>query len=355
MKPHGHIDPHAAGCWHRAALLVALLFAVSMSACGGEGERTAAPASTPLGVTTVVVAKESRPEIYVATGTVRSRMQASVAAQVMGAVRELHVDAGDKVESGTLLARLDDRDLRAEYERAKADFQRARALLAKQALTRAEFDAVESRFRIAEAGLSYTEIRAPFAGVVAAKLCDVGDMATPGKQLFTIERTDAFRIETPIPERLVERVSVGDAAEVTIDASQRQCSGTVGEVVPAVDPATRSFLVKVDLTCADGVRSGAFARVRLQVGQHTAVSVPSTAVHRRGQLTYVFVARGGRAEMRLIKPGSVDGDALEVLAGLDPGETVIVEADGVLADGIPVRAHEARGPAAGSGGNARGR
>jgi RND family efflux transporter MFP subunit len=315
-----------------AVALLALLFA----SCGSEREGAERPDAEPVLVEAFGVALEIVPDTYEAVGTIRPRTSAKLASQVMATIESVSVEPGDVVEAGQRLAGLDDRDLRAEYDRARADYERFRSLLEKNAVTQAELDAVESRFRVARAALSYGEIRAPFAGVLVKKLCDAGDMAIPGKVLFEIEAANAFRVETLVPERFGRFAFVGAPTEVSIDASGERCSGSIGEVVPGARAETRSILVKIDAACSEPLRSGGFARARLPVGERSAIAVPPAALQRTGQLSFVYVIRDGRAAMRLIKTGPALDERIEVLSGLEPGDRVIVRAARELADGQPV-------------------
>ena len=139
-----------------------------------------------------------------------------------------------------------------------------KALLESQAATPAEFDAVQSRYRVAEANVSYASITAPFDGVVGQKLCEVGDLASPGKALFVVEQPTDFRLEAQVPERLASAVGVGNSVRVLIDATGDDCAGTVAEVDPVGDPSIRSFLVKIDLQCSKPLKSGMFGRAAVR-------------------------------------------------------------------------------------------
>jgi RND family efflux transporter MFP subunit len=283
-------------------------------------------------VETIEANLQRTPDIFEVVGTVRPKVYAEVSAKITAAILEIPVKAGDAIGTGQLLAKLDGRDLQAEFDRAKADFDRYKTLLGQQAATPAEFETVQSRFRVAEAALSYAQITAPFDGVVVRKLCDVGDLASPGKSLFVVEQPFEYRLDANVPERYP--VSVGQKMYVVIDATGEKCEGTVGEVVPAADPASRSFLVKINLQCRQGLKTGMFGRAQLMLGERFAMFVPKNAVHERGQLTYVFVADTGHARMRLVKTGKSYLDAVEILSGLQSGERVIVA--GEVADGQPV-------------------
>jgi RND family efflux transporter MFP subunit len=291
------------------------------------------PAERPAVKVETIEAQLTRtPDIFEAVGTVRPKLYAEVSAKITAAVLEIPVKDGDAIGTGQLLARLDDRELRAEFDRAKADFDRYKTLLAQQAVTPAEFDAVQSRFRVKEAALSDAQIVAPFDGVVVRKLSDIGDLASPNKPLFVVEQPFEYQLDANVPERY--SVSVGQKVFVVIDATGEKCDGTVDEVVPAADPASRSFLVKVNLQCRQAVKTGMFGRAQLMLDERFAMFVPKSAVHERGQLTYVFVVHDGRAQMRLVKVGKSYLDALEIVSGLGSGERMIVA--GEVADGQPV-------------------
>ncbi len=277
------------------------------------------------------------PEIFEVVGTVRPKVSATVSAKVLATIDSIAVKSGDAVTNGQLLAQLDDRELKAEFDRAKADFDRIKALVEQQAAARAEFDTVNARYRVAQAALSNARVTAPFTGLIASKLCDAGDLAAPNKPLFTIEQTGTFQLEAQVPERYAAAGAVGKTVHVIIDSTGEKCTGIIGESEQSADVASRSFLIKIDLQCAQAVKSGVFGRAQLLVGERPALFVTKDVIHQRGQLTYLYVADAGRARMRLVKTGQEYLGAIEIIAGLDPGERVITEADGELRDGQPIR------------------
>lgn len=301
---------------------------------GCKRERNDADGDAPLvRVVAQVVEARKVPETYDVVGTVRPKLSATVAAKLTAAIQSIPVNPGDAVKAGDPLAQLDDREARAEFERAEAEFKRNEKLLKDSVVTQSEFDASQERFRVARAALSHATIVAPFDGIVAEKLCDVGDLATPGKPLFVIEQPTEFRLEAFVPERFADLVKVGTKVRVNVEAVDEAGEGIVGEVVPASDPATRSFLMKVDLRAGKALKSGMFGRAQLIVGEREGLLVPKSAVKERGQLTLVYVATEGRAVMRLVKTGKILADQTEILSGLQGGETVIVSSEGSVTDG----------------------
>jgi RND family efflux transporter MFP subunit len=313
------------------AIIPAIAFATS---CGHKPEPVADRPAVK--VQTLEAQVQRTPNIVEVVGTVRAKYFATISAKVLATIREIPVAAGDSIGAGQTLATLDDRELRAEFNRAKADYDRYKTLLDEQAVTRAEFEAVESRYRIAEAALSNTQITAPFNALVTGKSCEVGDMAAPGKTLFTLEQPTEFRLEAEVPERYAAVVAPGKVMSVVIDATNEKCEAKVDEVAPAANPATRSVLVKIALQCRQTLHTGQFGRAQLLVGERFAIFVPTEAVHERGQLTYVFVAGDGRAQMRLVKTGKIYLGAYEILSGLQTGDRIITSAAKELTDGQPV-------------------
>lgn len=309
-----------------------VLLALVLAGC----ERTATPPAAdlpPVKVQTVAVQPQKVPDIYEVVGTVRPKVGATVSPKVMATIQQIPVKPGDAVKAGDVLAQLDDREMRAAFERAQSDYDRYKRLLEQGVSTAAEFQSAEERYRVAKAALSYTSITAPYDGIVADKLCEIGDLAVPGKPLFSVEQPTDYRLEAYVPERYGSAVPVGATVHVIVEAVGGECDATVGEVVPANDPVSRSFLIKVDLHRRKPLKSGLFGRAQIVVGERSGLFVPKTAVRERGQLTFVFIAQDGRARMRLVRTGKPTGDRVELLSGVEPGEKIVVNADGGLVDG----------------------
>lgn len=306
-----------------------------LASCGPRAEHTATESGPLVPVQTQIVQLRDQTELYEAVGTVRPKFSATVSAKVMATIQEIPVQDGDAVTAAQTLAKLDDREMRAAFERAEADYHRFKKLTTEGVATASEFQAAEERYRIAKTALSYAVITAPFAGIVAEKFVEAGDMAAPGKALFTIEQAEDFRLEVPVPERFANKVPVGTTVHVIVEAVGGECDGVVGEVVQAGDPSSRSFLIKVDLHRRKPLRSGLFGRAQIVVGTRRGLFVPRSAVRERGQLTMVHIVRDGRAWLRLVKTGKSAGDSVEILSGLEAGEKIVTT--GEVADGQTVR------------------
>ena len=273
-----------------------------------------------------------------------------LSAKVTGVIDAVKVAPGARVQRGTALATIDAREIKARLDSAMAaqdqaqkDFARIERLLQSGSSTRQEFDAATTRLRTADASLveartmlQYTEITAPFDGVVTRKLVEVGDLATPGKPLLEMENSSLLRFECEIPEALLDRVNMDSELPVRVDAAGAELNGKVSEIAPSASAGSRTFLVKLDLPTAEKLRAGQFGRVRVPVRERPALLVAESAVVRRGQIESVFVVEEGKARLRLVKSGRQMNGNIEILSGLSGGESVVVRDAHLLTDGVSV-------------------
>ncbi len=182
---------------------------------------------------------------------------------------------------------------------------------------------------------------APFAGLVTERKADPGSLATPGAPLLTLEREGNLRLEASIDESRLGLARIGESVAVEIDGLNRTVSGRVGEIVPSVDPATRTFTAKIDLPGLPGLRAGMFGRAAFAAGTREALLVPQSAVLERGQIRSVHVVEGDTARLRLVTLGEARGNLYEILSGLTAGERIIVAPPPMLADGGRVASQQA--------------
>jgi RND family efflux transporter MFP subunit len=201
----------------------------------------------------------------------------------------------------------------------------------------ARADEAQAKAAVAEArtALVYTRIRAPFDGMVTEKRADPGTLASPGLPIFTVEDTHWYRLEATVNETDLAYVETGQSTGVVIDAlGSAELKGVVGQIVPAADPGSRSFLVRIDLSADARLRSGLFGRAQFSRGQRSSLLVPRTAVVERGQLQGVFVLDQNQvAALRYVTLGKPFGENVEVLAGLQGGERLVARTGGLELDG----------------------
>jgi RND family efflux transporter MFP subunit len=330
-------------------LLLTIVTAVALVACHSKKENTS-ESLPPVAVRTIVSENKARPSSEEVVGTVRAKLRAAIEPKVSARIEALLVAPGQMVKAGELIAQLDPREIQAKLDQALAlreqatrDLARSRELLDKKITAQADFDAVQARARVAEGAaretetmLGYTKVIAPFDGIVTRKLADVGDLAAPGKPIIEMEDPRALRFEADVPEALIGHVKIGDKLPVQVAEGSAPIEGTVAEVAPVADAASRTFLVKLDLTAAEGTRSGQFGRVWVRTGETKSIRVPTSAIVVRGQMECIFVIANQHAQLRIVRTGKRTGGEAEILSGLSSGERVVSEGGESLRDGQPV-------------------
>ena len=312
------------------------------------------------------------PDVYETTGIVRARTTSNLAAKVMGNVTHVLVAEGDRVRRGQLLLEIDPREAQAQVQKARAGsaeitnaidaakaaqaaadanaqlaqatYDRFVILRDRGSVSAHEFDQVAAQQKSAAADLDraraasaqlvakkaevgadletaltfagYSEIRSPVDGVVTAKYVDAGSQAAPGMVLLTVEESNGVRVDATVSDDYVSRIHAGDDAEVGDGVHAR-----VAQVVPSLDAATRTALVKLDIAPNASIRSGQLTRVRFRIGQRRALMIPANAIATRGALRSVTVVDAdGVAQMRLVTVGRTFNGLTEIVSGLDDGE-----------------------------------
>lgn len=283
-------------------------------------------------------------------GTVASKFRAEISTKVSGTISSMQVVLGSEVRRGEVLLEISAGEIDARLRRAQAEFQQARRnldrekkLLAKNAATPETVKSLEEALSIAEASYDearimqgYTRITAPFDGRVTRKMANRGDLATPGKPLLDIEDENQLQVLAEIPEAMIIHVKEGDQLVVKLPSANLTVMGTVAEVAPTANPATRSGPIKLDIDAHPDLRPGQFARVVLTRKNIDTLTVSSKALVMHGQMEQMFVVDQNVAHLRLVRTGSRYGNTLEVLSGLAQGERVVVEGLSQLKDGQPV-------------------
>lgn len=188
---------------------------------------------------------------------------------------------------------------------------------------------------------SYGTIIAPFDGVVVQKLAYEGEMTTPGTALLKVENPDRLQLEISVPEENLRFVRVGQPVKVQVDAMDQTLNATIQQIVPAADPNSRSFLVKIPIAGSDKLISGMFGRIALPRGTQNGISIPTNALVQRGQLQGVYVVGTNaenqpRAVLRWVKTGKTHDGQVEITSGLTAGDRVITSNIAQLGDGQPV-------------------
>ncbi len=355
----------------KKASALALLFASVglLGSCSADRRVAASVPETVRNFPIVTAQMSNLPYLLEAVGTVHAAQTSSLASQVIGTIVEVRVREGDRIQRGQQLVAIDDAQPNAAFNRAAAaevaaqqevtatdseltlaemtlkryqilsekgivspqEFDEKKAhqqsLHARRDLARAVLEQAKAEVTQARIFLEHTRIRAPFDGVVAERRLDPGALASPGVAILTVEDLSRYRLEATVNENELRYLRLGEQAPVVIDAlGNTAMKGRVAQIVPAADPATRSFLVKIELPTDTRLRAGLFGRAQFSRGERPSVVIPRTAIVDRGQLKGVFVLDQNKvASLRYVTLGKPSGTDIEVLAGLQTGEQLVAK------------------------------
>jgi len=356
-------------------LIIVLLLCLLMPGCKDNGE---VDIQRPLitGVTIVEVNPTDVDVYYKTSGTVMAKTISDIASRVMGTVTSIEVKEGDRVAEGQLLLTIDDRDmvhkvraaeqgykvLSKALEAAKQNkhllnltYERYKSLYDEKALTEQEMDEIETKKKVADIeygraqsalergranfeemriNLDFSRIKSPISGIITEKKVEVGNTAVPGIPILKVEDDSSFRLEVMVDEKLFKKLQIGMPMKVHINALNRDVKGHISEIVPAIDPGTRTFLIKIDINSKEPLRTGLYAKVLIPNGKRGAILVPEDAVAEKGQLDGVYtVDEEGIVTYRLIRVGTSFSGNVEVLSGLKHGDKIIIDGIDKVTDG----------------------
>ena len=332
-----------------------LLGSLTLFAACNNQEAHEKAETTPLPTVAVTIEelKElTAPSRLEVVGTLEAVERASISARISGQIIELPVVLGSKVNEGDLLVKVSAGEISAKVLQAEAQLSQARRNLAREsklqkqgASTKETVKSLLDATRIAEAAfeeartmLDYTTISAPFSGTITKKIANIGDLASPGIVLLMIENGDALQVLAQVQESLLLTVKQGDTVPVQIPAASLIIEGVVAEVAPAANPLSRTAPVKINIPFSSDLRVGQFARIGLSGKDEKTIMLANSAVLSKGQMDIVFVHDESTqtAHMRIVKTGAVHGEQVEILAGLEAGERVVVSSVERLQDGQPL-------------------
>jgi RND family efflux transporter MFP subunit len=350
-------------------LALSWILTAALSACSSAKTEAPVTRESVSNVAVTSVQRASVPDYIESTGTVRAAESAQLSSQVLASVAGVNVREGDRVHKGQVLVTLDDAQFRAGTERATAavtasekeaiaaeanynladaTVKRYENLFSKKSVSPQEFDEVKARYQAAQAQLEkahagqaqasaalaeaktmqgYARLVAPFDGIVTEKRVEIGNIASPGMPLLAVESRGRYRLEASVNEMDIASVRLGMTVPVKIEAVTAEFLPVkVAQIVPAADPDSHSFVVKLDLPNLPNLRSGLFGRLSIPKGTRDMLLVPRTAVLDRGQLQAVYVIGDDQvATLRYLTLGQEHEERVEVLSGIEAGEKLVVD------------------------------
>ncbi len=355
----------------KKAIAILIVASTVFISCGGDKKEQVA--SLPAIPVKVAGISDNNTSPYVsASGKIEAENSANLSTRMMGYVTKVNVKVGQKVSQGQLLVSVNNTDLQAKkaqvnasitqaqagYNNAKKDYDRFVNLFAQQSASQKELDDMTARYEMAKAGLeaakqmrneinaqfAYSNISAPFSGVVTNTFVKEGDMANPGMPLVSIEGAKKLQVTAMVSESDIALITQGMKVNVLVKSINQEVEGKVSEISLSAKNTGGQYLVKIDLNKSEAkILSGMFVNVQFPVEKKENVKVsdkvliPVTALVKEGQLTGVYtIGSGNVAILRWLRIGKTFGDQVEVLSGLSANEQYIVSADGKLFNGAKV-------------------
>ena len=336
---------------NRYRILIPRFFALSLCAVT---TLSFAQGGFPTTVETVQVNASTMQSTVKAVGTLLAEASAELRAEVPGQVLEIHFSEGQRVRKGDELFSIEATVLRAEVnearanaERSKAAFTRARELYAKKLVSANDYDTAEANMNVdvarllsSEAKLYKTVIRAPFDGFVGLREINIGDYATVGQAVVDVVQLDPLRVEFSVPETLFPKIKAGLPIKVSADAYPGETfGGTITAVSPRIDVAGHSVAVRASLPNPSlKLRPGFFVRVDVTLAEKPdALLIPEEAIWPVGQDKTVYLVVDGKAVQRVVRIGERLPGKVEILSGLEAGDTVVTAGQMKLFDGADVQ------------------
>ncbi len=347
----------------RPALAIGLAIALVAGCSNGKAkDKEDGAADTAVPVEVQPLRRAAMVAVYSGTAPIEAHEEAEVVAKVGGEVRQIFVEEGDSVDAGKVLARLDGDRLRldlaeieANLRKLERDYNRQlelsqKGLVAKGTAENAKYDldALKAAYDSARLELSYTEIRAPIAGVVSARHIKVGNTIKPNDPTFRVTNLDPLVAYVHVPEKEFRKLAPGQAADVLVDAlGGERFAGKISRISPTVDPQKGTFRARVEVPDASRrLKPGMFARVNIVYERREdALQLPRNSILDADGEQSVFVVVNGRAEQRRISSGLANNGWVEVLEGLKGDERVVVVGQGGLKTGTAVKVVDETSPA----------
>ncbi|EHQ26089.1 efflux RND transporter periplasmic adaptor subunit [Mucilaginibacter paludis] len=309
------------------------------------------------------------------SGVIEAVQSANISTRVMGYITSIKVNVGDRVSKGQLLLTISNDDILAKGAQADAmiaeanagfinaqkDFDRFNALYKQQSASAKELDNVTLQYKSAKARLdaakqarnevnatlSYTNLTAPFAGLVTQKMIDAGSMANPGMPLLTIEQSGSYQVSVSVPESEIGLITEGTPATVTISAAHQVINGKITQIGKSSQNSGGQYIIKIHIPDyqKQGLFAGMYANVAIPLKQAVKaadtdglVMVPVSAIEYKNQLTGLYtISSNHTALLRWVRLGKTSANEVEVLSGLAANEPFIVSAEGKLYDGVAVK------------------
>lgn len=342
--------------------LAAATLAVSLLVVGCNDEQVQAPKPPLVKVQQVNLSNASQEENY--SGVVKGRYETALSFQVGGKIISRDVQMGSRVQAGDVLMTLDPKDIaeqsrsaqaqvastQAQLQLAKANLDRYSELYKAEAIAATVLDQYQTQYDTALAAydaavaqaqqsrnaLDYTTLTANADGVISNVQAEVGQVVAAGQSVLMLVQTNELEVVVDIPENKIANVRQGQRVSITFWATGDEVTGTVREIAPMADSASRTFTVKITLPNVRNVQLGMTANVAMREASSSAIVLPMTAIYQTGDVAQVWIVSGGKVSLKPVQITDFDGNNVQV-RGLKAGDVVVVAGVNKLRDGQEVR------------------
>lgn len=350
-------------------LLAFISTALFLTSCGNEDKKIITENAPSVPVKVAKVTTNNNNPFLIVSGKIQAVKSADLGTRMMGFIDKVHVNVGDKVTKGQLLVSINNADLEAKkaqvlanitqanvaFKNAEKNYKRYQNLYDRKSISQKEMDDMTVNYQIAKAGLeaanqmkkevdaqfTYSNITAPFNGIITSKNIEKGDMSTPGIPLISLENPNDFEVIAMVPETEISEIKKGIDVRVLVKSINATVRGKVIEVSSSAKNSGGQFLVKINLEKTNTeILSGMFANVQFPIEKKSTskmILLPKEAIITNGQLSGVYsVSQSNTAILRWLRLGRTFGDKVEVLSGLNSSESYIVSAEGKLFNGAKI-------------------
>jgi len=363
-------------------LLAALVVLVFIRASGAKKKGNMPVEEKQVSVEVTAVSCRSLGEELSVAGTVTPAREAKICPKVMGRVSLIGANIGQRVKQGQVLLAVEQTDYitalrqaeanlaaaeassiqaQSAYENAKLNLQRTEDLFKQGAVSQSVLETAQNALATAESGylanqaqisqcqvlldkartdLSNTEVTAPFAGVVAKRLTDIGETVSQSTPVFLLIQDNPLLVKVNMPENMVTKISLGQKVDIHVGATGKTYVGTISAVSPQADSLTKAYAVEVTLDKVSGeVRAGMVADLIVKTNQiENALVVPTDALLETDNGVTAFIVENDTAIQRKVTAGMAGQGFTQILSGLEQGDMVVVRGNHLLVDGMKVRA-----------------
>lgn len=349
--------------------LTCITAALFLTSCGNDEKKELVDNSPSIQVKVAKVYANTNNPFLIVSGKIQAVKSADLGTRMMGSVDKVHVNVGDKVTKGQLLVAINNADLEAKkaqvnagiikakaaFINAEKNYKRFQNLYKSNSISQKEMDDMTANYQMAKAGLeaanqlknevkaqfAYSNITAPFSGIITSKNIENGDMASPGIPLISLENPNDFEVIAMVPETEISEIKKGTEVRVLVKSISATITGKVTEVSSSAKNTGGQYLVKIALKNTNSaILSGMFANVQFPIERKTTsnmVLLPKEAIITNGQLSGVYsVSQSNTAILRWLRLGRTFGNEVEVLSGLSSGETYIISSDERLFNGVKI-------------------